>query len=78
MRATILLFTFTSNTEYLHCWPETGELGMSGSLQESDGGQISLRVTSAPGIKRVLCEQKRQQFIYGGRAAGVRYQGRLP
>ena len=51
---------------------------MFGSLQESDGGQISLRVMSAPGIKQVLYEQKQQQFIYGGRAAGVRYQGRLP
>lgn len=26
-----------SNTEYLQCWPETGELGMFGSLQESNG-----------------------------------------
>lgn len=51
---------------------------MFGSLQESDGGQISLRVMSAPGIKQVLYEPKQQQFIYGGRAAGVRYQGRLP
>ena len=25
---------------------------MSGSLQESDGGQVSLRVKSAPGIKQ--------------------------
>lgn len=52
MRTTILLFTSTSSSEYLQCWPEPGELGTFGSLQESDGGQISLRAMSAPGIKQ--------------------------
>lgn len=71
MRTTVLLLTSASNSEYLQCWPETGKPGMSGSLQESDGGQVSLRVKSAPGIKQgALWTEAAAAHLQGGEISG--------
>lgn len=44
---------------------------MSGSLQESDGGQISLRVMSAPGIKQgALWTEAAAAHLQGGEISG--------
>ena len=71
MHTTILLFTSTSSSEYLQCWPETGELGTFSSFQESDRGQISLRVMSAPGIKQgALWTEAAAAHLQGGEISG--------
>lgn len=56
---------FTSNTEYLQCWPETGELGMFGSLRESNRGTDKSESNECSGdLDGGLDEQKQQQFTW--------------